>query len=109
MIKKQDGTIELLKKVHGPVIAAMEGISYQEDEVKLEKDDLVILYTDGVTEAMSIENQLYSDRKFQELIEGLKVPSPKHLTNIVVEDVLKHTGEAEQFDDITMLTLQYKV
>jgi serine phosphatase RsbU (regulator of sigma subunit) len=109
LIKKQDGTIELLKKVHGPVIAAMEGISYQEDEVKLEKDDLVILYTDGVTEAMSIENQLYSDRKFQELIEGLKVPSPKHLTNIVVEDVLKHTGEAEQFDDITMLTLQYKV
>ena len=109
LIKRKDGTVSLLKKVHGPVVAAMEGITYDENEVQLKKDDLVVLYTDGVTEAMNPDNQLYSDQRFYDLVANLKNPLPKTLITNAVDDVLLHTAEAEQFDDITMLTLQYKV
>ena len=109
LIKKKNGTIELLNILHGPVVAAMEDITYDENEVQLKKDDLVVLYTDGVTEAMNPDNQLYSDQRFYDLVANLKNPLPKTLITSAVDDVLIHTAEAEQFDDITMLTLQYKI
>ena len=95
MIKRSNNTVGLIKTVHGPVIEAMEGIEYKEDKLQLSSNDHIILYTDGVTETMNINKELYSVQRFIQLIERMDNSIPKKNVNDVVEDVLVHTGEAE--------------
>ena len=52
-VKRASGTVEVLTQRHGPIVGAMPGLAYQEASTKLGKGDVVLMYTDGVTEAMN--------------------------------------------------------
>ena len=107
-IQYSDGCFELLKDKHGFVIGGMEGICFKEYELQLTPGSRLFLYTDGVPEATNSDNELFgTDRMISALNEEPAVPPEKILKN-VRRRVDEFVQEAEQFDDLTMLCLEYK-
>jgi sigma-B regulation protein RsbU (phosphoserine phosphatase) len=107
IICKETKELTKLGDLHGPVIGAMEGMTYGETKLFLNKNDIVFSYTDGVTESHNIKEELYSDPRLEELLENGNYDSSKALTKLVIQSVNDFAGEAEQFDDITAMAIEY--
>ncbi len=90
------------------VLAGMEGLKYKAGEVQLEPGDKLFQYTDGVTEATDKDNNLYGMERLEKILGTLKDKTPQEILKGVKEDIDKFVGAAPQFDDITMLCLEYK-
>ena len=111
----RDGKAEYIILKPGLMLAGMEGMVYKEQTIKLQKGDILYLYTDGVTEAMDAEeNQYGEDRLIKLLSFGDNYPAPsgdKGIAGAVCEmvstDIDRFVQDAEQSDDITMLCIRY--
>jgi sigma-B regulation protein RsbU (phosphoserine phosphatase) len=106
-LRRSDGGLELLNQRHGPPIGIVDGVVYKEDKVLLNTGDLVVIYTDGVTEAMDPQHNLFSDQRFLELLRSQTDNSPAAIITQTTDQVHQFQAEAEQADDITMLAFQY--
>lgn len=107
-ICKKDGKFEPYKIRAGFVLAGMEGMRYKCGEMRLEVGDKIFQYTDGVTEATDKDNNLYGMERLTAVLgENSKLP-PTELLPEIKADIDRFVGEALQFDDITMLCLEYK-
>lgn len=106
-IKRATGAFELYKDKHGFVLAGMENVKYHEYEIELNKGDMLFVYTDGVAEATDINNTLYDINRMITALNKNTNAKPEQLINNVLEDINAFVGEAEQFDDITMLAVTY--
>lgn len=107
LIKHADGSFTYLKTRPGFVLAGMEGIRYRKNEYQLEKGDVIYLYTDGVTEAMNTENELYGENRLLEVLNKNAASDTQAICDAVKADVDLFAGESPQFDDITMLCLKF--
>ena len=105
LIRHADGSVSYLRCRPGLVLAGMEGIRYRKNELQLIPGDVLYLYTDGVTEAIDLNNVLYGEDRLLKIME--QNTDPEGLCGQVKADVEAFAGEAPQFDDITMLTLAY--
>ena len=107
ILKKSDGNFEIIKDKHGLVIGGMEGVKYTEYELKMDKGSKLFIYTDGVPEATNSNNELFGTERLVRVLRMKEDCTPKEiLTHIdgVVKDFVK---DAPQFDDLTMLCLEY--
>ena len=84
----------------------MDGIKYRQNELQLTPGDQIFLYTDGVTEATDKNNQLYGEERLLETVNRNIVMDTRKLCEAVKSDVDQFVGEAPQFDDITMLSVE---
>ena len=91
----------------GFVLAGMEGIRYRRFELQLQPGDTLYLYTDGVTEATDAGEKLYGEQRLLRLLNSQPVSSAQSVCEAVKADVDAFVGDAEQFDDITMLCLTW--
>lgn len=107
LVKHRDGGFEYLKSRAGFVLAGMEGIKYRLQELQLEPGDIIFLYTDGVTEATNLSEELYGEQRLQNMLNSRDFDSMEELCKAVKQDVDDFVGDAEQFDDITMLAFKY--
>ena len=107
LVRRADGSFEYLRSRAGFVLAGMEGIRYRANELQLAPGDSIYLYTDGVTEATDLNNQLYSEARLQTVLEKYKDSDVQVICDEVKRDVDAFVGEAPQFDDITMVALRY--
>ena len=108
LVKHSDGTFEYLKSRAGFVLAGMEGVRYRKNELVLEPGDAIYLYTDGVTEATDLNEELYGEDRLHSILEKYKDESMEVICSEIKKDVDLFAGEAPQFDDITMLALKFK-
>ncbi|XGV98305.1 MAG: PP2C family protein-serine/threonine phosphatase [Leptolyngbya sp. BL-A-14] len=106
-IRRRDGSVEQLNQRHGAALGVIEGLVYKENKTTLKTGDILITYTDGVTEAMDAEQNLFSDERFLDLLKTGDYTSAKEVINLTTEAVSVFQGEAEQADDLTMLALQF--
>ena len=106
-IKRADGTLVRLDQRHGPIVGAMEGMVYKEDKTSLSHADLILLYTDGVTEAMNPSEALYEEARLVELISARDFESADHIVKATVDDVWRFQADAVQADDVTVLAVQF--
>lgn len=109
LVYKSKNGFNWIETKPGFVLAGMNGIKYKLEKMQIEPTDMIYLYTDGVTEAHSAENALFSDEK---LITTLNIPEVKNLDIksilVKIDDEIKDfTVGAEQSDDITMLMMKY--
>ena len=105
---RKNGEFEPYKTRPGFVLAGMEDIQYRSGVIQFEEGDKFFQYTDGVTEAMNQENELYGmERLGRVLCKNADLP-PFELLSCVKEDIDDFVGGAQQFDDITMLCLEYR-
>lgn len=107
-ICKKDGRFEPYKIRAGFVLAGMEGMKYKCGKLELEPGDKIFQYTDGVTEATNANNELYGMDRLTEILGENSALAPTELLPKIKEDIDGFVGEAPQFDDITMLCLEYK-
>jgi PAS domain S-box-containing protein len=96
-----------MSDLHGPVVGAMEQMSYKESRITIHREDMVVAYTDGVTEAQNSNDELYSDKRFAQFLQNWEFSNARVLVNDIVESVKLYEEGTEQFDDITILALQY--
>lgn len=107
-IYRKESGYEAYKIRPGFVLAGMENIHYKEQKLQLQEGDRIFQYTDGVTEAMDKDNQLYGMGRLTKVLNQKCVnASPKQMLEFVKEDIDTFVGENEQFDDITMLCLTF--
>lgn len=107
-LKRADGDYELVRDKHGFVLAGMEGSRYKEYELQLNPGDKLFLYTDGVPEATDADNQLFGTARMLETLNRCKTEDCKTLLCQVQQDIDTFVGQAPQFDDITMLSLEIR-
>lgn len=92
-------------------VAVFEDFEYQTETVQLQPGDELFLYTDGVTEAANVDDQLFGDERLIESLNSLSVSecaSPEKICKAVLKAVQKYAEGAEQSDDITMLCFKYE-
>ena len=83
-------------------------MTFQADSVTLSPGDKLFQYTDGVTEATRSDQELYGMDRLQAVLDRNRDASPRGMLAAVKTDINAFVGEAEQFDDITMLCLEFK-
>lgn len=106
IIKRKQGMYEWYKDQHGLVLAAMEGIVYNEYEIKMMEGDCLFLFTDGVVEATNEEKELFGMERLLETLNRLQQESLADTLHHLKREIDAFAGEAPQFDDITMLSFQ---
>ena len=107
-ICKAGGNFEPYKIRAAFVLAGMEGMKYRAGSMMLEPGDKIFQYTDGVTEATNVNNELYGMERLGAILNKVKNGTPHDILPAVKKDIDEFVGEAPQFDDITMLCLEYK-
>lgn len=90
------------------VLAGMEDMRYRAGSMTLEPGDKIFQYTDGVTEATNANNELYGMGRLEAVLNRVKEATPHQILPAVKHDIDEFVGEAPQFDDITMLCLEYR-
>jgi len=107
LVKHADGTFTYLKTRPGLVLAGMEGVRYRKNEVQLEPGDVIYLYTDGVTEAVNVHEELFGEERLRTILNANAHADTQTICEEVKVNVDAFAGEAKQFDDITMVCLKY--
>ncbi len=102
----RNGEITKLKK-GGMILGVMATvIPYLSETISLQKDDLIVLFTDGITEAMDNDFSEYSDERFEEFVSKVKLNSANEILDSITHDVFDFTKGADQSDDITCLVIK---
>ena len=104
----RDGEIRKLNK-GGMILGVMETtIPYESETIKLQKDDVIVLFTDGISEAMNKESEEFSDERLEENSIKLSSLSAKEILDGIKNEVTDFTKGAAQSDDITMVIVKVK-
>ena len=85
------------------------GGSLNADKLKLKKDDTLVIYTDGITEAMNANNDQYGNDRLIEFIKSNSSLSPEDFATALDQDLARFTGNALQNDDITLVVIKEKI
>jgi sigma-B regulation protein RsbU (phosphoserine phosphatase) len=96
-----------LNAAHGLPLGSMPDQEYRQGSYTFSIGDAIVLYTDGITEAVNNENKLYGEKRLKILIGGQNAHEPGALVEMILEDVNLFAEGAEQADDITLFNLKY--
>ena len=107
-ISRAGGAFEPYKIRAGFVLAGMEGMRYKAGVMELNPGDKIFQYTDGVTEATSASNELYGMERLEAILATVADKKPEEILPAVKADIDAFVDIAPQFDDITMLCLEYR-
>ena len=99
---------EYLKIGNSFVLGAMEDMTYKSEKLILKPNDIFFMYTDGITEAINPNEELFGDERLQKTISKLKDEKLPEMLKGIREEMKTFEQGASQFDDITMLALKYK-
>jgi sigma-B regulation protein RsbU (phosphoserine phosphatase) len=108
LIRRANGNLDRLDPLHGPVVGARAGLAYKEDSVNVSKGDLILMYTDGVTESQNRQKEFYTEKRLIDLLAARDFDSPEAAVQATVSDVKQFEDGADQFDDITVMALQIR-
>ena len=107
VFKHPDGSFVLYKDKHGFVLGGLEGAIYKEYEIQLEPGAKLFVYTDGVPEATAIGGEMFGTERMISALNTCADDSPNAILDGVRNTVDAFVGDAEQFDDLTMMCLEY--
>lgn len=105
ILARADGSIELLKE-GGPIIGALPGMTYTSATIRLNPDDVLFLFTDGLSEAMDEQDVEFGEDRIRELVTRLRKEDPDHIMKQIIIDVQKHDPSDPPQDDTTVITLK---
>ena len=105
-LMKADGTILQLPFSSDLVVGAIDDFKYSEETLQLEHGDTLLLYTDGVTEAINSGDEEFGEQRLQAVLAQLTSNSSQDIIERIKACVSDFAGEAEQSDDITLLAIK---
>ena len=107
VLKEPDGAFKIIKDKHGFVIGGKKNMKYTDYEIHLKPGSKLFVYTDGVPEAMDPDRTLFGMDRMVDALNEAADSSAEEILNSVDRAVRKFVGPAEQFDDLTMLCIEY--
>ena len=102
IVKRTDGSLVRLGEAGGAPLGMMPHMPYGQETAKLERGDTVILYTDGIIEAMNAKEELYGYDRFEAVLRQ-SAAHPASLKDAIIGDVNRYTGLSPQHDDMTLV------
>ena len=108
VVRGQDGRFRVFRDKHGLVVGAMAKTKYTDYEIQMAPGDAIFVYTDGVPEANNAAGEFYGMQRLEEALNKITGHDPASILQQVKADVDDFTGTANQFDDLTMLCLEYR-
>ena len=106
--RAKEDTVEL-HTVKGVAIGFLDEYRYKQGEIQLDKGDIVIFYTDGITEAENKDKEMFGTDRLKEVIYQNKDKSPKELREEILEAINRFRKDYEQTDDLTFVILKSNV
>ena len=108
VICHKDGSADFLRTLHGPPLAALEGMFYRSDSHMIQNGDTILLYTDGITEEFHADGKtMFGADRLLESVKAATSNAPEELISSVYSAVRSFAENAEQADDITMLAVHF--
>ncbi|MBR3480036.1 MAG: SpoIIE family protein phosphatase [Prevotella sp.] len=101
-----DGRTELMKVEPNFIVGALGGMTYKGEKTTLEKGETLLLYTDGVTEAVNPSMEEYGEQRMIDTLSTQTAHTCRETIDGLLQNVRDFAGEAEQSDDITILALK---
>ena len=108
VFKRPDGNFEIYKDKHGFAIGGMDGVRYKEYELQMTPGSKLFVYTDGVPEATNAQQELFGMERMLNALNEKPEAAPMDVLKNVRKAVDGFVMNAEQFDDLTMLCMEYK-
>jgi len=106
-IIKDDRSLITIDEKHGPIVAAIDGLIYKEGSLTLEKNDTLFLFTDGVTESLNENEELYGETRLEDFLKDSNTKDVQATINNLVDDIYKFENGTAQTDDVTILSCFY--
>ncbi len=106
-IRKLSHRIVKYAETHCTALGVFNQLSINSDIIQLDLGDEIILFTDGVTEAMSKNEVFYGYQRLENTLDELTISNPEHTANSIFKGVRKFSGESKQNDDITILIINF--
>ena len=107
-LRRAGGDFELLKYKHGMFVGISGKAKYQNREFELHPGDSIFVYTDGIPEATAAGKEMFGEERLVSSLNACPDCRPEEMIRWVKNSVDTFVGDAEQFDDLTMLCLEYK-
>ena len=105
-VLKQNGTIKKLPITVNMAIGIFGDFEYQETTLQLEHGDTLLLYTDGVTEAINPNEEEFTEKRLEQTLSNMSQPTCQEMIDKIKSDVKTFADGAEQSDDITLLAIK---
>lgn len=105
VIVHADGTATLLEPIGGIALGVAPGLKFAHNTLDLGPNETLILYTDGVTEAMNADNEEFGVERLLSIFAGNPPSNAREATRAIFDAVREFSGETPQSDDITCLSL----
>ena len=106
-VRKNGGPFELFREKHGFVLGAIPDARYQDYVLQLSPGDKLFVYTDGVPEATASDSQMFGTARMISALNVCADGSPEEILGAVRKSVDAFVGDAEPFDDLTMMCMEY--
>ncbi len=107
ILARTSGETEILT-TKSVLLGAFDFIEYKPLQTRLKPGDVVVMYTDGVTEAVNNDNEMFSDERLEELVKASIHLSAEQIKQRILDEVLSFTRGLPQGDDITLIVLKLK-
>ncbi|MBQ0085479.1 MAG: SpoIIE family protein phosphatase [Prevotella sp.] len=101
-----DGSVDMVMSNTNMALGIMEGLEYKSDTMQLQPNDILVTFTDGVTEAEDSEHNQFSDERLINTLKELRGADSETIVKTINEKIKEFVGEATQFDDITQLVIK---
>ena len=107
ILKHPESDFEVLKDKHGFVIGGFERMKYRDYAIKMQPGSKLFVYTDGVPEATNADEKLFGLDRTVAALNQANDKAPQIILETVNANIREFVGNAEQFDDLTMMCLEY--
>ena len=107
VIRHKDGSFELVKYKHSLAVAMMPGVPFEEHEIEIKPGDRVFVYTDGLPEARNSDKEFFGTDRMLDVLNKDPYAKGQALLTAMINEMSSFVGNAEQFDDVTMLIFDY--
>jgi phosphoserine phosphatase RsbU/P len=102
---RKSGEMKELSKA-GIAMSMIEQFEYPEDTINIDRGDMLVIYSDGITEAVNESNEEYGEERFSELACSFRGKSANNIVDEIVKEVSLFSGTQPQFDDITLMIIK---
>jgi phosphoserine phosphatase RsbU/P len=104
----QNTTVSQVENTSGLLLGKIEPVDFSTKQIQLNPGDRIVLYTDGVTEAMNETQEMYDEERLIKYLDSHTARDIDKFVRGIIVDVLKFMGKGSQTDDITLLSLEYR-
>jgi phosphoserine phosphatase RsbU/P len=92
----------------GLALSFIENVSYPQNQIAFKPDDILLIYSDGITEAMNLKEEEYGERRLQQLVNDIRAETALEIIERVLESVKSYVEDREQMDDMTLVVIKRK-